>query len=471
MSPSERKNFTRYVNLVSSKKPLYVVLYDRLLEKDNLDLQFIRGKEFAKSSTFATYRKILIERIVQSKVYFSDLSFSVRLYISEAAKLDAMDLVDEKFRSEFEEGLKREDFHYLLYLHSLRRYVKEHFLYQIPFDKNWPGSSELLEKVGKLERFQRLLESIRVRLMGEKAENPFETQRIIKEFEAIESENGLGSDQLSKLRVGTSLVKGNFVAVFQHQKRLVERLLEDENEEIAGRTIREISYLIKLGIVVEEKDLVVKYTLLLSGLNFRTPLFEEIQTKFWIMDAISVADAYTDFKIAKSAFSSIREIDDQFSDKQKGILLYSIAKTSFLSGNPSFSQIVLTYKFGNQKRGQAKHHLFAKLVELLVLLEGDDFDEIDRSINRFKRLNQKVASSYLDRILVTLEKYTKVPINELNSILKSALLDLESNPPQESETMYFDFTVWLKSKLFSHPYKSVIEKDFAEGSSVLAIGF
>ncbi len=251
----------------------------------------------------------------------------------------------------------------------------------------------------------------------------------------------------------------------------MESLLEESNEEIAGRTIREISYLIKLGIEVGEKDLVVKYTLLLSGLNFSAPLFEEIQTKFWIMDAISVADAYTNFKIAKGAFESIKKIGRQFSEKRKGVLIYFIAKTSFLSGNLGFAKKVLAYKFDNQKVSQEQHSIFSKVISLLIMLESDDFDEIDRAIKRLRRLNEKVQSVYLESILDTLQKFTQTPIGELKSVLRLSIQNLKENPPLQPEILYFDFSIWLKSKIYSLPYKEVIEEEFSTDNSALVIGF
>ncbi|MBI2271742.1 MAG: hypothetical protein HYU69_15485 [Bacteroidetes bacterium] len=132
----------------------------------------------------------------------------------------------------------------------------------------------------------------------------------------------------------------------------------------------------------------------------------------------------------------------------------------------------------NPVKGLWSHlQLYAKLMEVLIYYELKEFDSLPYRIRSLRRFLNQSDKDFLieDKLLIYIRDQLTDNISEkvrrqLHKNLKQEIITLKKNYKKDTIPTYFNFVVWLDSKIENEPFADLLRKRTKEKNDLLTLG-
>ncbi|MBI2270170.1 MAG: hypothetical protein HYU69_07415 [Bacteroidetes bacterium] len=121
--------------------------------------------------------------------------------------------------------------------------------------------------------------------------------------------------------------------------------------------------------------------------------------------------------------------------------------------------------------------LYAKLMEVLMLYELKEFDLIPYRIRSLQKFLKQSDKDFLieDKILLCIrdqltDKISDNDRQQLYKNLKQEIINLKKNPKKDAIPAYFNFVVWLESKVENKPFADLLRKRAKQKNNLPPLG-
>ncbi len=309
LTPAQKANFSNYLSAGKGRSSKFKLLYDRMVSARSYNEEKIRGKEFASSAKYYQNRELLLNKIIQSMVFFSEQSLSTRSYVYQAMEIGAVDHARRRLVSEIGLAEKEEDTDLLSYLYALKARVEQ--AYRIELGDDLPQSVfSLGEEAMALAKLRALFRRTdQVLKEGKGKGGDIAPASLEAELEEIHCDNQEGYYLRLKIRSGIHLLRGDYPAAYRCQLDAVQ-VLEKNPFPLAQQMLpREYYLLTNFAMRFDQIETAERAVKKFALLNINSSLvIGSKHQEMWTKAAIRVAFSRANPELMRQALPSFENL-------------------------------------------------------------------------------------------------------------------------------------------------------------------
>gem|GEM_PF-4465306 len=470
LTPAQKANFSSYLASGKRKVGKYKILYDRILSLKQFDDRQIRGKEFSNPTTYYQNREILLDKIVQSLVFYQDAKISFRGYVIQALELDAVDLARKRFLTELTQAVEGNDLDYIHYLLSFRRRVERAHQLQIVRDHEIEEASKLgLEKT-VLDKLQAIF--AKVKSWTKRGIDEVGQLAIVSTYAELETLQPMLPESRywdAKIKSGLALLQLDIPTAFSFLNKAAGILEKHAFPFSNSLLIRENYLMIQLAHQVNDLEMARDLTMQFALLEPKNAREAVLKKEFWAKSAIRTGFATANISLVKSALPDLLAMDKLTLQSQVLNLFYA-AKVAFL--NDEFSMARRWLQSFRRLKSSASLELnwAAEQLRLLILVEEGDLDAAESSYRTSLRLAKQLEGDNLQ--LSTKLSYRSLEANcraDHRMIFKQYQMGFKLIEGAKKEIVALDLmniSFWLESRATGSAMMSIYKRGTASKPTV-----
>lgn len=395
LTPAQKANFSSYLSSGKRKSGKYKVLYDRILSTPLFDEREIRGKEFSSSVAYYQNREILLDKIVQSLVFYQDAKVSFRGYVIQALEIDAFELARKKFLAELDQAVAGHDLDYIHYLLSFQARVERAHQVQLINAEEIESAEKLVVEKATVDQLQHLFARVKRWIKNGIDEiGRVGIASVYAELDQIHAIHPEASYWDAKTRSGLAMLELDIPASFAHLGKAVSVLEKYSFPFSNGLLIRESYLMIQLTHHVHDLETAMEMTMQFALLKTHNPREEALKKEFWAKSAIRTGIATANLELVRSALPDL--LSHKNITPQSVVLnLFYAAKVAFL--NQEFKLALRWLREFRILKSSAVPELnwAAEQLRLMTHIEVGDWDACESAYRTSLRLAMKLEAPNL----------------------------------------------------------------------------
>lgn len=450
LTPAQKANFSHYLSAGKGRSAKFKLLYDRMLQAKSYDDEKIRGKEFKAAAKYYQNRELLLDKIIQSMVFFSDQKSTIRSYVFKAMEVGAFDHGRRRLAAEIGRAEKEGDTDLLHYLHALKAKVQQAYRMELGYDAPGPGSS-LEEQSRALHRLRALFRRVdQILKQGMGVGGDLAPASLAKELEMIPVTTDEAKYLALKIRSGIDLLKKEHEAAYQCQLDALA-VLEKASFPLAQQMLaREYYLLTNMALRFDHFEVaeqaVMKFSLLSEVSSFGK---SAKQQEMWTKAAIRVAYSRANAELMKEAMPHF-DLLSRTARPEIYLLNLLLAATTFFVHNEYSQSLQLLETIRSFPKTQWREMYWA--TETLRLMIHSELGNVElcetiyrAAMHQAKQLGTQypnlVTRSAMKIILFEKQKGKRELFDQFNAEMK--LLRKDKNEEPAIDLM--DFSYWFRS--------------------------
>ncbi len=452
----EKSNFAKFTDSNSEsnqggKRPKYLVLFDQMIKQKVYDEEIVRGTLFRNAVKFYQTREKLLDKIIQSIIFYGNEKLSARSYILQALKLDANELAQKKLVAELNIAHNHKDHDYFHYLLSLREKIEVSYriVLEIPDDLQEIGAAQIdyqhmLTLRGILRRLKQMLKS------GKNVSAALGPGQFLHEVQGIPTPNPECRYLYNKIRCYIEIMRIDMEQAFHFQQLAVDELEQMGPLFLNPLLAKEYFFMVELSLKNGDPDLVQRIIFKFSQIEPENQKERDIKNDYWIQSGISAGETQANLQLIEGVMPLLMQNTPLFKPELLMLNLFLAAKVYFV------------HKEYKKALGVVKHIRSIKkckwpelywAVETLryIIMDGlgnvDVLDSIARSAIRFSEAVDselpKISSRYAQKMTRSLNNNERLKL--LHEFLH--LRKTKAGAPKEKIAMgLLDLTFWFQHK-------------------------
>ena len=473
LTPAQKANFSSFLGAGKGRSSKFKLLYDRILKAKVYDEKKIRGKEFSNAARFYQNREILLDKIIQSLVFFSDQRLSMRSYVFQAMELGAFDHARRRLANELERASQDGDKDLLRYLFSLKERVEQAYRveFKVEIDVDRQELSQLEQFISRLRELFRKVDQLLKQGWGEAGD--LAAMSLQNELDQIPIECKEAAYLEMKIRSGLAIMQKDHFKAYRCQQNAVE-VLERGDFPLSQQMLpREYYLLIHHALRYDHLEVaeqaVLKYSLLQETQQNLDPKLQEMWIKATIRVAYSRANSALMEKL-QPAFESLGK-----TAKPEIYLLNSIlvATTFFISDDQARTLDLIKKVRSRTKIDWPLAYWAIETLRFLVYVEQGDPELSEGIFRAAKRLANKTGVNYPKLVIRMAAKMTEADRPEQKRALfdqyQAELKGILSDPNEARALELIDLSFWFRSLATGMTRKEAFlyrEGDAGTGSAI-----
>lgn len=461
MTRQQKLAFAR--SLKGGKKTLDFLLYERILREEVFSKaadKRIRGRDFLDPAKYYIYRGRLKNRIL-GILLEGDIYPNCLAVIRIAIDLDIPILAEQAIAEAIKLLVPVEDFLSIKYIGDYCSQVKERTGVTIKMpEKNY--SPDYLNLRLATSKWQCELLSLIKRVFASEEEARFHIiQRAEKLINNFEPATDLEHFRLLKIQMGIQWLHRSWRKAMSIQESIAKDFLEKPSLLSDWEKVKETSILVSLAGLVNDRSKVSYFLMKYSQMELSSVSGRNASTYYAAKDHIFLGQRYSDIQQVEFGLNLVEKYPSLFDNVTKANLLFFSALAFFAHEEFSLS-LSLVNKIDTQ--GLSEYNSISWEPDVLILLlhfELGDMDIFESLLRRTYRITKDLNYQYPRLIVSTIKHLSNIRKSQEKEFLMSILADFENIKGDFSEKRaikYWDFTLWIKSRLESVSQSTLIER-------------
>lgn len=457
----EKSNFAKFTDSnaesnQAAKRPKYLVLFDQMAKQKVYDEDVVRGTLFRNAVKFYQTREKLLDKIIQSMIFYGNEKLSARSYIQQALKFDAVELAQKKLVAELKIGQKNKDHDYLHYLLTLREKIETSYrvVLEIPEGIEEIESSQidyqhLLTLRGVLRRLKRMLKS------GKNVGATLGPVQFLDEIQNVPTPNPECRYLYNKIRCYVEIMKVEMEEAFHYQQQAVRELEEMGPMFRNPLLAKEYFFMVELSLQNNDPDLVQRIIFKFSQIEPENRKERDIKNDYWIQAAISAGDTHGNLQLIESVMPLLLQNESLFKPELLMLNLFLAAKVFFVHQENRKALEVIKHIRSIKKCKWPELYWAVETLRYAVMDALDNVDVLDsiaRSSIRFADAIDadlpKITSRYAQRMTRSRDKEDRMRV--LNDFLLARKMGV-SDPKEKISLGLLDLIFWFEHKAQGTP--------------------
>lgn len=429
---------------------------------DVFDAAAIRGEEFKGAKAFSVAKKKILDVLVDSIAHF-EYGGQGNPQIEIARDLELVDYATKLLNSSFQHAHEAENLEELHRLHTIALDLKTDPVYNYEPPQDVLSYEEVISEMYLHNQLLLGLDNMRKGIKRESLDRIMLARNLAAEFKEMEPVTRRGGFLKSKALVASNILENDLSSALHLQEGLVRGVREGNLCSSTVELLTEHSVLVTLHLAVGNTMDARQHALRMGALRTDNPREDRFLNTHFIHNTFSLAEKTLNMDILEQGLERFKDHSHLLAPAVQAIHLRLAAVVTFYNAAFKKSLRLLKKLEGMKSKEWDSFKWFVRLVELTALLEMDDLDQFDYSLGRAKRAVDEEDGEYPMAVLQFLEKYGKRMPNQFSELDYHACLDkldqLAENPIANKQMLFFDFRVWLKSKLNQMPMLEVVQLD------------
>lgn len=455
LSKGQKITFRNWVNCnirdaSDRKKPLYILLYERLLRVERYDEKLIRGKEFKSAKVFLKYREMLFEKLLQSLAASLDTEGQILSQIKVSLALGAISHAKRVFSNELLVAYRNGRFEYSKVLISYRDTIFNDYRIDI-FDGSKGvalpvirESSVLIDKLAALH--QKAITFFH---------KPFieKSDIIDKVKECLATtvpSNGIEGYWHKKLEFDFHYLSGEYASAHKTQLEIGFGL---ESGQIMCRTaqeIREVASCIISSLHFNDRNEISRFSMILSAWKPANALDKRLKIRQWVMRTIEAGNILMDNDFGTEGFDQLKKNHRSFSNSEVAKYSYYSALTFLSIGNFSKGLECIREIEGIPGVVHGELSWQPDVLKAILFFELGEIDLCENTLRSAKRrigsMQFKFPQIILDSISFVQNAQGNSEITLYRTDVERQLANLALEVDEARQMKFFDLSLWLRSK-------------------------
>lgn len=433
------------------KKPLYLVLYERLQKLEVYDEKKVRGEEFKSSRSFLKHREQLFEKLLAGLSTGFDSEGRVLSHIKVALKLGAIANAKKMFQLETQTAFQQSYYDYFKRLMAFRKSVFLDFRVEL-LDSMSRASVEALEAhLIKVERLINTHQRVLKTLYSSREKKKSLILELEVLLEDIHPGNPVEKYWMKKMEIDKLYLEGKYD--YAHQVQLDISFGVESKVLICSpaQQIREYASGIISSFSTGNRDSAIFFAMKLSSWEPESNLERRMKIRQWTFRSIEAGNALFDLDFANQGLERLLENDQFFFDKEVVKYLYFSALTYLSVGEFSFGLKCITKieEFPSKAYGELTWQ--PDVLKSVLLFELGEIRILENQLRTSKRKANSTGYVFpilvIDSINILLQNNTSKGLQFLKTRLKENLQSLNKDPDEARQAKFFNLELWIESKI------------------------
>lgn len=450
LSKQQKANFSRFVDARKGSKPNYYTLFERMLSRKTYDEKQIRGRLFQNPGKYYQNREILIDKLIQSLVYFNGSRGSVRSYVLQAIELNVPDLARKRLKASMVEAHECNDWASLEFLHRLRDELGEAYRVALPL----PGSVPSAQEVRKVHRSWELLEDLQNRIKHHLQHNFGDHLFHAEAFQSKLDETPVIGDKglylSKKVRVSLEILRQRYDKAVHFQEKVVEVLNASGIFLKNALLIKEYSILTRLALEVGADQTALQSAFRLGAVPATNSREEELRAYYKTKSLVAVAKVQGNFEMGLEGYTLLKDHTGLFTEGEVPTYLLGCAIVFFLHGEYQMTLESLATIRAAKRSHWEELNWSVDLLRLLCNYELENIEVLDSLYRTLVRTAQSqerefplFASRLVSKMFNTAGKEEASQVWQEGREMFTAYC---SDPKENLMANVFDLRLWFESK-------------------------
>lgn len=447
LTPSQKANFSVYLGAGKGKSTKFKLLYDRILTERSYNEKKIRGKEFAVSARFYQNRELLLDKIIQSLVFFSEQKLSLRSYVFKAMELGAIDHARRRLSNEMETARREEDYDFLEYLNALRARIEQAYRIEFDLEGSDPGLQNSTDRLAQLRLLFRRVNQLLKQGRGEAGD--LAAKSLQYELDSIPRQGDESQYLGYKILSGIEMLRKNHEAAYLCQLEAVAILERDSFPLTQQMLAREYYLLVNHAMRFNYFEIAEHAVLKFSLLNAKSGIIDPSRQEMWIKAAIRVAYSRSNPDLMRKVLPSL---DDLVKTARPEIYLLNLflAGMTFFQHNDFTTALSLVEKIRSQTKSPWPEIYWAtETLRSLIHAELGNHELCETIFRSSIRLAKQTGARYPELVVRTANRMIDLGNKADKEILFGQYLtemqSLKKDKKEEPALDLMDFTFWFRS--------------------------
>lgn len=450
----EKSNFAKFTDSNAEcnqavKRPKFLQLFDRMAKQKEYDEDGVRGTLFKSSVKFYQTREKLLDKIIQSLVFYGDEKLSARSYIQQALKFDAIELAQKKLASELKLAHQSQDQDYLHYLLTLKEKIEFSYrmVLEVPeeiveIDEAQFDYQHLLTLRGVLRRLQRVIRS------GKNVNPTLGANQFLNEIKDVPTPSPESRYLYFKIRCYLEVMQVEMELAYRFQQQATRELEQMGPIFRNALLAKEYFFLVQLSLKNNDLEMVQRTVFKFSQIDPENKKEQEIKNDYWIQAAISAGNTHGNLQMIEGVMPLLKQNTLLFSPELYVLNLFLAAKVYFV--HQEYTKALEAIELIRSVKKCKWPELYWAVETLRYVthagLDNEDvLDSIARSAIRFAEAVDanlpKLSSRYAQRMIRSRNEEDKTRI--LNDFLLARKIG-SSDPKEKIAIDLLDLTFWFQ---------------------------
>ena len=442
----EKSNFAKFTDSNAGfnqggKRPRYLRLFDRMARMKVYDEDAVRGDLFRSAVKFYQAREKLLDKIIQSLVYFGGQKLSARSYILQALKVDAFDLAQRRLNAELKTAKEEQDIDYYHYLLTLKERIETSYRIKVDLQDGLEDISDIGPEYGHVLKLRGILRRLLMLIRSDpKAKSELGAQQFLDELQEIPLSGPESHYLYNKILSCIKITQLEMQAAFSYQQIAVRELEKMGSILKNGRLAQEYFFLVQLSRNNNDLKTVQHTIFKFSQIHPENRFEQELKHDYWVQAAISAGHIHGNLDLIKEAMPILMENLSLFSHDLLILNLFFAAKVYFIHEEYSSSLEIIDQIRSMRKCKWAELNWAIETLRLLNHAEREHFEVLESVFRSSLRLGEALdadlprlstrmihrmacSSGHLERAQIR-EEYLKIREKSTDSPSRKISLDL-----------------------------------------------
>lgn len=429
---------------------------------EHYDAEAIRGDEFRDTKAFSVAKKKILDALVDSIAHFEYGGIG-NPQVQIAMDLEMVDYAKKLLNSSFQQANQAEDLERLHRLHGLVLELSIDPLYNYEEPGDVLSYAEVVAEISLRNRLMEHLGALRNGVRSGPMDRALLARNVADDIADRVPATRRNSFLKLKVQVATNILENTFVNALDLQEKLVSGMRNGLFQANSVEKLTEHAVLVTLNLANGDTHTARQQALRMGAISTTNPREERFLNTHFINSTFSLAEKTLNLDILEQGLERFRTCSDYLSPTAQAIhLRLAVAVTFYNSAFKQSLRLLKQLEGLNSKEWDA-FKWFVRLIELTIALDTGDMDRFDYALSRAKRAVVEEDGPYPMAVLRFLDKAGRHFSGQLSELdCRTCLAELDAiaeDPNADKQMSFFDFRVWLNSKLAQTSMLEIVNND------------